>query len=501
MAVYHLRVKPIQRSKKRYATAAAAYRAGVCIVDERTGKKHDYRHKMGVLGAELCLPGGGTEERAAFWNRVEHHHRRKNAVVAREIEVSLPNELNDGQRRELAMTYAHELAGRYGVAVDAALHAPRPVSDKDLELNPEQFHMIDPDTGHRHNGNWHCHLLFSACHVEPDGTLGNKCVELDPIHCRRRKITNLAQRERGRWAELQNSALERAGPACRVDHRSYADRGNDRVPTVHLGGYAARMRRDGTPQLSEQAMLNREIVATNNEVSRLREQARRERIEQHLEQRYQLQIRGNALIFEQALRRRSERIERREWKAWIKQPGVCPATGRIILESRMMDSIERSYLLSQQIVEEERSSADIQHNQKANKQVELPGPRPATEESGVASKMRTGDHPPTSARPMSRYVPEPSRDAQVRAELAVCRVQRMMEQRDRAAAIREAMTDPDDRFADAFQEQLLECGIGAHGELSHGARPSQGDELGEPAGGTSAEHPGLTRADGTPVKQ
>ncbi|AXY44069.1 MobA/MobL family protein [Halomonas sp. JS92-SW72] len=476
MAVYHLRVKPIQRSKKRHATAAAAYRAGVCIVDERTGKKHDYRHKMGVLGAELCLPGGGTEERAAFWNRVEHHHRRKDAVVAREIEVSLPRELNDGQRWELAMTYAHELAGRYGVAVDAAFHAPRPVSDKDLELNPEQFHMIDPDTGHRHNGNWHCHLLFSACHVEPDGTLGKKCVELDPIHCRRRKILNLTQRERSRWAELQNRALERAGAACRVDHRSYVDRGNDRVPTVHLGGYAARMRRDGTPQLSEQAMLNREIVATNNEVWRLREQARR------------------------------ERIEERELKAWIKQPGVCSASGRIILESRMMDSIERSYLLSQQIEEEERSSvrqsrADFQHSQVTDEQIELTGSRPATEEPESASEMRSGEYPaPTPAR-LTGSVPEPPRDAQVRAKLAVRRLLCMVEQIDRAAAIREAMLDPDDRFAEVFQEQLLEVGIGAHGELSHGARPSQGDELGESADGTSAEHPGLTRADGAPVKR
>ena len=37
MAIYHLSVKTISRSAGRSATAAAAYRAGVEIADERTG--------------------------------------------------------------------------------------------------------------------------------------------------------------------------------------------------------------------------------------------------------------------------------------------------------------------------------------------------------------------------------------------------------------------------------------------------------------------------------
>ncbi|RYF42400.1 MAG: conjugal transfer protein TraA, partial [Cytophagaceae bacterium] len=37
MAIFHLSVKTISRSAGRTATAAAAYRAGVEITDERTG--------------------------------------------------------------------------------------------------------------------------------------------------------------------------------------------------------------------------------------------------------------------------------------------------------------------------------------------------------------------------------------------------------------------------------------------------------------------------------
>lgn len=248
MAIYHLSAKPISRSAGRSATAAAAYRAGVEITDERTGEVHDYSRKRGVLHSEIILPGGGTADRAVFWNRVEHHHKRGDAVIAREIENSLPSELTPEQRQSLAVGFAHEMADRHGVAADVSLHAPRTVTDRDLEKDPDQYWEIDPETGRRHNGNWHAHIMLSACHVQPDGTLGKKAVELDPIHCQRAKIENLADRERARWGKLANAALERHGHQARIDHRTLEAQGIDRAPTVHLGPAASGYeRRTGEP--------------------------------------------------------------------------------------------------------------------------------------------------------------------------------------------------------------------------------------------------------------
>lgn len=244
MAIYHLSAKPISRAQGRSATGAAAYRAGVEITDERTGLVHDYTRKGGVLHSELILPGGGTADRAEFWNGIEAHHKRGDAVLVREVEISLPTELTPEQRQALAVGYARELADRYGVAADVALHAPRTVTDRELEKNPDQYHETDPETGRRHNGNWHAHIMLSACHVQPDGTLGKKAVELDPIHCQRAKIENMADRERARWGELANAALERHGHEARIDHRSHAERGIEAEPSQHLGpkaaGYEAR---------------------------------------------------------------------------------------------------------------------------------------------------------------------------------------------------------------------------------------------------------------------
>ena len=49
MAEYHLTTKHISRSSGRSSTAAASYRAGVAIYDERTGLTHDYSKRNGVI--------------------------------------------------------------------------------------------------------------------------------------------------------------------------------------------------------------------------------------------------------------------------------------------------------------------------------------------------------------------------------------------------------------------------------------------------------------------
>lgn len=235
MAIYHLSVQAIGRSAGRSSTAAAAYRAGEKIIDQRTGVISNYQRKRGVLHTQMLLPGGGTAGRAEFWNRIEAHHKRGDAVLSREIEASLPRELSADQRQALALSFAREITDRYGVAADVALHQPHTVTAKDLKKKPEQYWEIDPVSGRRHNGNWHFHCMLSACYVSPADELGKKAVELDPIHCKRAKIQNMVDWARQRWAELANAALEQAGHDARIDHRSHSARGLAEVPGQHQG--------------------------------------------------------------------------------------------------------------------------------------------------------------------------------------------------------------------------------------------------------------------------
>ena len=58
----------------------------------------------------------------------------------------------------------------------------------------------------------------------------------------------MADRERARWGELANAALERHGHEARIDHRSHAERGIEAEPSQHLGPQAhGYERRTGQP--------------------------------------------------------------------------------------------------------------------------------------------------------------------------------------------------------------------------------------------------------------
>lgn len=218
MASFHLAVKTIGRSAGRSATAAAAYRAGAEITDERTGIVHDYTRKQGVEHREIVAPADAPEwarDRAALWNAAELAETRKNSTVAREYEIALPAELSADERRDLALGLAREISERHGVAVDVAIHAPGREGDQ---------------------RNHHAHLLTTTRRLGAEG-LGEKSRELD------QKTSGEVDRWRGRWAEMQNAALERANVPERVDHRSHQRRGIEQEATVHMGPSVMAMER------------------------------------------------------------------------------------------------------------------------------------------------------------------------------------------------------------------------------------------------------------------
>ena len=56
MAIYHFSVKNISRADGRSAVAAAAYRSGEKLIDERQGKEQDYTKKTGVELKKIYAP-------------------------------------------------------------------------------------------------------------------------------------------------------------------------------------------------------------------------------------------------------------------------------------------------------------------------------------------------------------------------------------------------------------------------------------------------------------
>ena len=129
MAIFHLSVKTISRSAGRTATAAAAYRAGARITDERTGEIHDYGRKRGIESATLIVPDNAPEwarDRHLLWNAAEQAERRRNSTVAREFEIALPAELSPEGRAELAHDFARRIVKTHRCAADVCIQrSPR----------------------------------------------------------------------------------------------------------------------------------------------------------------------------------------------------------------------------------------------------------------------------------------------------------------------------------------------------------------------------------------
>src|SRR5688572_12973873 len=66
----------------------------------------DYRRKGGVLHSEIVTPGGlRVPGRARLWNEVERRERRRDAQLAREIEIALPAGLTLDQQLELTRAW------------------------------------------------------------------------------------------------------------------------------------------------------------------------------------------------------------------------------------------------------------------------------------------------------------------------------------------------------------------------------------------------------------
>jgi len=232
MAIYHCSIKTVGRSQGRSATGAAAYRAGERIIDKRTGEIHDYRRKSGVEYTEIILPQGVLPiERGQLWNTAEAAENRKNSTVAREYELALPDELNHGQRKALALDFARHLADRYGVAADVAIHAPGRGGD------------------HR---NHHAHILTTTRQIAQGGELGAKTRSLDD------RRSGEVEQIRATWGRMVNTALERAGHLSRVSHKSLEKQGINRNPGIHWGPMVTAMERRG--QLTDRGQLHRELV-------------------------------------------------------------------------------------------------------------------------------------------------------------------------------------------------------------------------------------------------
>ena len=213
MAIYHFSAKIISRKTGASAVAAAAYRSAGELFDERLQRHHNFSNKTGVIHSEVLLAEGAPQrlaDRTTLWNTVEAGEKRDDAQLAREIEFSIPRELNQEQSVALARDFTKRQFVDRGMVADLNVHF-----DRAEDGSPKP----------------HAHVMLSMRDVGPDG-FGNKNRDWND--------RALLKDWREAWSAHVNERLAELGIDARIDHRSFVDQGIELEPQHKIGPAASR---------------------------------------------------------------------------------------------------------------------------------------------------------------------------------------------------------------------------------------------------------------------
>src|SRR3546814_3356510 len=101
-----------------------------------------------VTGVQTCALPICLNDRATLWNEVEAGEKRKDAQLAREVEFSIPRELNQQQGIQLARDFVEKQFVERGMVADMNVHWDM---GKDGQPKP------------------HAHVMLSMREVGPEG--------------------------------------------------------------------------------------------------------------------------------------------------------------------------------------------------------------------------------------------------------------------------------------------------------------------------------------------
>ena len=198
MPIFYLNVGTVSRGAGRSVVAAAAYCSRSELYDDRLGRVHYYTANADLVHSELLLGVGAPErwrDRGVLWNEVEAIEVRKDAALAREIEVVIPSDLRQDDGVSLVREFMLEQFVARGMVVDLNVHR-----------------AIGADGRVR----TYALSLFSMREVSGEG-FGKKRSEW--------KERNVLLEWRKRWAALANQYLLGAGRRELIDARAGAESG------------------------------------------------------------------------------------------------------------------------------------------------------------------------------------------------------------------------------------------------------------------------------------
>lgn len=220
MAIYHFNINLIRRSRGQSIVKVASRRSAESLYDHRLDKIHKVRNTPKVVYKGIFLPkkvSKWMKNREKLWNAVEKKEKRKDAQLAREIRVALPQELILEQHILLMRDFAQNHLISLGMVVDLFIH------ENSHKVNRNATHpIVETDDRVFFTG----YFLLSTRSVSQEG-FGLKVLEWG------KKEQLFFWREA--WATVMNCHLEKNGFEVRVDHRSYYEQGINLEPQNKRG--------------------------------------------------------------------------------------------------------------------------------------------------------------------------------------------------------------------------------------------------------------------------
>ena len=267
----HNEITIVQRSQRQSAVAAAAYQSGEKLFCEYDQQVKHYPEKRGIVHNEILLPANAPRsyaDRNTLWNAAEAVEKQWNSQLARRWVLTIPREIPPDQYAVLVREFCQQQFVSKGMIADFAIHDPHPPGH-----NPHAYVLLTMRAMDEH-GKW-LPKSRKVYDLDENGerirlASGRwKSRKEDTVDWNDQKYCEIWRHE---WEVIQNRYLEAIGSPERLDLRSYARQGIDKIPTVHMGPAVSRLEKKGIQ--TNIGNLNRDIKAANSLMQSIRQMVR-----------------------------------------------------------------------------------------------------------------------------------------------------------------------------------------------------------------------------------
>jgi hypothetical protein len=379
MAIFYFNARAISRSSGGNACKSGAYNAREEITDERTGKIYNYSERTDLAHSLIMTPNVNGQsfkiDRSRLWNLVESTEHRADSQLARSIVLALPTEIDHQAKWLLTQKFIRDNFISQGMIADVNVH--------DID-------------GH----NPHVHILLTMRDINEITLSGEVIFGLKNRTWNDKKLLD---QQKECWAKTVNKYLELAQVPDRIDHRSLAEQGIERIPQIHIGETAWNMEKRGIQ--TERGDLHRQIAETNRNIELLRNTA--VAVQQSLEIELRLEVQRREQAQRKQARRKAEREDRRQQSPINKDPEPEPQAEVQLPEIVTPVDLMHSYAALEQVAREQAELKRLERPKRQkkseavliptqggsikpdNQETELEKVEPTKESQAITLKLRT----------------------------------------------------------------------------------------------------------------